>query len=380
MGVEETTGTPQSRPPEATPPSDAAGLLDHLADAGIDRLTRLAARMLAAPLAAANITDTGCVWSATQQDVDLSRMRDQPDLCDMFPHDGRRVLCDVRRHDVARCHPLVSGPPWLRFYAGAPLMMRNGAPAGVLCVFDTRPRRPSPQQLDALDDIAALMASRLELRRAVRETLAQKEDLIREVNHRVSNSLQVVSNLLTLQARSAGEVAQRSLDAAARRVSAVAYIHRRLYQGGRGGMIDFKPYVTELCEDIRRAVSADGWHHRFVVVADGAEMPTQRATAFGLILNELVTNAIKHGYPAGVPGCIVIGFHIEDGQYVLTVADDGCGLPATADPWHAKGLGMRIIRALTGQLAGTLSFHRGKGGHGTAVTVRCPAAHGGTAD
>jgi two-component sensor histidine kinase len=383
MGIKDTTGQPQTRSSEElhiSDASDAAGMLDHLARNSVDSLTRLAARVIAAPIAVADIVDGECVWFAAQQDIDLSDVPRRPDLCEIFQHDGMRVLHNVRRHSAAKCHPLVSGPPWVRFYAGVPLRLRDGASIGRLCVFDTRPRRPSQQQLNALSDIAELIVGHLELRRAARDALAQKEDLIKEINHRVSNSLQVVSNLLTLQARGAGQVARRYLGAAAGRVSAVAYIHRRLYQVDRGGMIDFKLYLNELCEDIRRSVTADEWRHDFVVEADSAEISTQRATALGLILNELVTNAIKHGYPAGVPGRIVIGFRATEGQHMLTVADDGRGLPVSVDPQHSKGLGMRIIQALTKQLAGTLAFRSGNDGRGTIVVIRCPMERSVAAD
>jgi len=375
MGTREGLGDrAESRQARSNAPrrSDIAGSLDDLVRDGIDRLTRLAARMFSVPIAAANIVDADCVWYADQPGIDLSWIPHRPDLCEIFIHDGIRVLYDVHRCVAARRHPLVIGPPGVRFYAGAPLRLRNGAHIGTLCVFDTRPRRPSPQQLEALDDIAALIAGPLELRRVARETLAHKEDLIKEINHRVSNSLQVVSNLLLLQARGSGQVARRYLDAAAGRISAVAYIHRRLYQVDRGGRIDFKLYLDELCGDIQRSVTADECHHDFVVDADSAEMSAQRATALGLILNELVTNAIKHGFPAGVAGRIVIGFHAREGQHVLTVADDGCGLPVSVDPQRSKGLGMRIIQALTMQLSGTLAFHHGDGGSGALVTIRCP--------
>jgi two-component sensor histidine kinase len=378
MGPNDTLGQPQTRPLGAVHPYDSAELLDHLSRSSIDGLTRLAARMVAAPLAAANIIDTGCFWSAAQQDLDLSRIEAHAGFCEIFCRDGMRVLYDIRHDVAARHHPLVAGPPGVRFYAGAPLRLRDGLSIGTLCIFDMRPRRLSLQQLNALDHVADLIADHLELQRAARRALAQKEDLIKEINHRVSNSLQVVSNLLMLQGRDAGQIVRRHLSAAAGRISAVAYIHRRLYQVDRDGTIDFKLYLNELCDDIERSVTADEWHHDFVIEADSAEISTQRATALGLILNELVINAIKHAYPAGVSGRIVIGFQVQDGQHVLTISDDGCGLPASVDPERSKGLGMRVIQALVRQLAGALAFHSGDDGRGTTVIIRCPAEGAGS--
>ncbi len=83
-------------------------------------------------------------------------MREQT-LCDAFLHEGVRVLCDIRRNAAALRHPIVSGPPWVRFYAGMPLVLRDGARIGALCVFDTRPRRPRLRQLDTLHECAGML-------------------------------------------------------------------------------------------------------------------------------------------------------------------------------------------------------------------------------
>lgn len=372
--------------PRASAPADDLFLL--LADHSFSRLTELAARLFGAPMAVVSVPDAKRIRFAARYGLDLPDviggvtgdvigdvMGDvtggQP-LCDALLHDGVRVLCDIRRNAAAMRLPIVCGPPWVRFYAGMPLVLHDGARVGALCVFDTRPRRPRLRQLDTLHECAGMLIDQIELRRAARASLAQKEDLIKEINHRVSNSLQVVSNLLVLQARGADDALRDRLDAAAGRVSAVAQIHRRLYQADRVGIVDFKRYLDELCADIHRSVSADEQRHEIVVEADAADISTQRATALGLILNEVVTNAVKHAYPAGASGRIVVGFRAVSGEHCLLIEDGGCGLPPGADLAAAKGLGMRIIHALAKQLGGSITFGCGEAGHGTAVTIRCP--------
>jgi len=381
MGISDRNGLDAIRPAPATSgpcgaapsaPARADDLLGLLADDSISHVTALAARLFSAPMAVVSVPDSERVRFMARHGIDLSEIAREPALCDAFLHEGARVLCDIRRNAAAQRHPIVSGPPWVRFYAGMPLVLRDGARIGVLCVFDTRPRRPRLPQLDILHELACLLIDQIELRRAARESLAQKEDLIKEINHRVSNSLQVVSNLLVLQARGADDALRRHLDAAAGRISAVAQIHRRLYQADRVSVVDFKRYLDELCADIHRSVSAQEQRHEIAIEADAVDMPTQRATVLGLILNEVVTNAVKHAYPAGASGRIVVGFRAAGGEHCLVIEDEGCGLPPGADPAASRGLGMRIIHALVKQLGGSIAFGCGRNGCGTAVIIRCP--------
>lgn len=359
-------------PPAPRVPAPADELFLLLADDSFSRLTGLAARLFGAPMAVVSVLDAERIRFAARYGLDLPDAMREQTLCDAFLHEDVRVLCDIRRNAAAMRLPIVCGPPWVRFYAGMPLVLHDGARIGALCVFDTRPRRPRLRQLDTLHECASMLIDQIELRRAALASLAQKEDLIKEINHRVSNSLQVVSNLLLLQARGADDALRGRLDAAAGRISAVAQIHRRLYQADRVGIVDFKRYLDELCADIRRSVTADEQRHEVVLEADAADISTQRATALGLILNEVVTNAVKHAYPVGSAGRIVVGFHVVSGEHCLIIEDEGRGLPPGADPTASKGLGMRIIHALAKQLGGSIAFGSGRAGHGTAVTIRCP--------
>ncbi|CAO3399055.1 sensor histidine kinase [Azospirillum palustre] len=208
--------------------------------------------------------------------------------------------------------------------------------------------------------------------------LAQKDLLMREANHRIKNSLQVVSSLLSLQGQAVGD-AQLSehLLEAGRRVQAIADIHRLLYRVDDVHFIPFHDYLTELCRDLERSARSEGGNWRLELVVEPVEVPTDHAVQLGLLANELVMNAIKHAYrpfastmvgvaagsQAGAPdrasedtNVIVVGLR-RDGETVqMIVGDRGVGLPPDFDWRRSRSLGMRLIHTLSKQLDAILSI------------------------
>lgn len=195
------------------------------------------------------------------------------------------------------------------------------------------------------------------------ETLAallkQKELLFKEVNHRVKNSLQLVSSLLQLQRLSLRDPsAAHHLDDAVARVNAIAAIHERLYRSDDVTTVDFATYLSILCKDLEQTVHAGGRAWSVQVTADDVTVPTDEALPMALIVNELVTNAIKHSSPD--PGrCRVEVRYIAGPVRSLSVADEGRGLPADFMIGPGRGsLGMDLVTALTRQLKGRLEVER----------------------
>jgi PAS domain S-box-containing protein len=204
--------------------------------------------------------------------------------------------------------------------------------------------------------------------------LQQKETLLREVNHRVKNSLQLVSSLLLLQSRTVDDTAaQAQLTEAHNRVMTIAKIHEQLYTQSRTpDRIAFGPYLHALCGSVAGTAVQARERVRVAVEADAADLPTDEAVSLALIANELLTNAFKHAFTNSGSGTITVTFRVgSDGGRTLAVADDGCGLPTGADPVNGSGLGMRLIKALAGQLGGRLDA--ADAGHGARFTVALPA-------
>ncbi|MEH6950486.1 response regulator [Nitrobacter sp. NHB1] len=177
---------------------------------------------------------------------------------------------------------------------------------------------------------------------------AEREVLLREVNHRVGNSLQIIASLLHLQANSSpDEGVKAALTNAMGRVAAVAQVHRRLYTSHDLNSVLLNQYLQALLEDLRRSAEGNRMS-RLDLKAEPVEIDPDRAVAIGIIVNELVMNAVKYAYPDG-PGPIHVELAVDGGDVELSITDDGVGLHARTDP-HSTGMGQRIVSAMAQKL------------------------------
>lgn len=177
---------------------------------------------------------------------------------------------------------------------------------------------------------------------------AERELLLREVNHRVGNSLQIIASLLHLQANSSndGDV-KAALTNAMGRVAAVAQVHRRLYTSQDLKTVMLNQYLDALLEDLRRSAEGNRMS-RLTLKADPVEIDPDRAVAIGIIVNELVMNAVKYAYPDGAGPIHVELRSCADGL-LLTISDDGVGLQVKQNP-QSTGMGERIVSAMAAKL------------------------------
>ncbi len=178
------------------------------------------------------------------------------------------------------------------------------------------------------------------------EALATRQSLLlREVNHRVANSLQLIGSLLELQARRTEDLdARDALRGAAERVEAVSLVHRRLYTSDDVSHVEMDQYLAGLVEELQRSVGAEAETCSIRLRADPARVKTDQAVALGLVVNELVTNAAKYAYPGQGGGEVRVDLRKHDGTLTLTVEDDGVGLPEGAP--QGSGLGAVIVAAM----------------------------------
>jgi two-component sensor histidine kinase len=195
---------------------------------------------------------------------------------------------------------------------------------------------------------------------------AEREVLLREVNHRVGNSLQIIASLLHLQASSARqEGVKAALTNAMGRVAAVAQVHRRLYTSADLKSVLLNQYLDSLLEDLRRSAEGNRMS-RLTLKAEPIDIDPDRAVAIGIIVNELVMNAVKYAYPDGA-GPIHVELKAEGDDLLLTVSDDGVGVNVRADP-RSTGLGRRIVSAMASKLEA--SVERDPSHAGTRLIVR----------
>lgn len=187
----------------------------------------------------------------------------------------------------------------------------------------------------------------------LRKLLGEKSMLLREVNHRVKNSLQLVSSLLLLQTMNlSDEVMRNHFRDARNRIEAIARVHNRLYQTEHFETVEFASYLGELCADLERA-SGGASACRIALTAEPADLPIDQAAPLGLIANELVTNAVKHR--GDDPAEVAVALRRDGPALVLTVTDQGPGLPPGFDLKRSKSLGLRIINGLAGQIGATVT-------------------------
>lgn len=191
---------------------------------------------------------------------------------------------------------------------------------------------------------------------AMREARDRAEALLREVNHRVGNSLQLVSSFVALQARSLSDPAAKSaLSDTQARIEAVAQVHRRLYTSEDVQTVEMQDYLSGLVDQLSHSLSAEA---RGVTVRQQCEVlsvPTDHAVSLGVIVTELVTNAVKYAYPDGAGEVRVALRRLDGEQAELCVEDDGPGFDPEAEP-KGGGLGRMILRAMAANLQSELAW------------------------
>ena len=204
--------------------------------------------------------------------------------------------------------------------------------------------------------------------RALEEAVAQKNALLHEVDHRVKNNLQLIASLILLQSRrTADEPSRQALKAVLERVTAVATVHRRLFQDDPL-RFDVADFVRDLIGDLAAAAGRDDLEIRLEL--DEVALPAASAAAFALVINELLGNALKHAFPAGRAGRIAVSLANRGATCVLTVADDGAGMGG-----RPPAFGSTIVRLLCQQLHAELDIADAQPGVRATVTIpMTPAA------
>lgn len=190
--------------------------------------------------------------------------------------------------------------------------------------------------------------------------------LLRELNHRVKNHLQMITAMLALQAaRQPDPSVRNDFEKAIQRIHTLAELHTRLYRDEGFEAIDMRAYLTDVCDGLRGSVLPES---RIELVCETApiRLTIDQAVPIGLIVSELATNAVKYAFPAGRAGKVIVKLDTDGNHATLSVADDGAGLPATAGE-ASGGIGLGMVKGLALQIGGTVDV---AGAGGTVYTLR----------
>jgi two-component sensor histidine kinase len=214
----------------------------------------------------------------------------------------------------------------------------------------------------------ALIQERMCVAAAIQTSLREKEVLLREIHHRVKNNMQVISSLFGLQIRhTENDECRQILKESQNRVRSMGLVHEKLYHSSDLSKIDLASYIQSLAVHLFHAFLVDPGQVALETDLEDVSLDINSAVPCGLIMNELISNALRHGFPNGRKGAIRIELKRgPDGTVILRVADDGIGFSKDVDFRKAEGFGLQIVNMLVGQLEATFELDRAGG---TAFTV-----------
>jgi len=227
-------------------------------------------------------------------------------------------------------------------------------------------------QPEGMYGIQVDITERKQIEAEMRASLHEKEVLLKEIHHRVKNNLQVIASMLSLQSTYLEDArTQAALRESQTRVAAMATIHEKLYQSKNLARIDFGDYIRDLTAQLLSSYTSHDRNIRLEIVAEDIWLGVNTAVPCGLILNELVANALKHAFPDGwADGRVKVQFHrVAADRVCLCVADNGVGISSDIDPQRTGTLGLQLVNTLARQIDGRLEIEKGKD---TAFRVTFP--------
>jgi two-component sensor histidine kinase len=249
---------------------------------------------------------------------------------------------------------------------------------GVLVIYLPEVREITHRETNVCEQFAHLASVILErkngedtlrlMNRQLRDSLDEKESLLKEVHHRVKNNLQLISSMLSLQASGITDRSVAELFAESRnRVRSMALVHENLYRAGNFSKIAMRNHIETLSASLTRAYGLKDDCVKLVTQVEDVLLDLDIAISVGLIINELTSNSLKHAFPDGRPGSVRVELvRYDTKRCILTVHDDGVGFPVGIDPNNCASMGLQLVHDLTEQLHGVLTCSSDQG---TTFTV-----------
>lgn len=322
------------------------GILDTEREKDFDELVEIAADICEVPVSVVNFIDSGRQWFKAEVGLGLRSTPIETSLCGHVILQGDFVeIPDTLQDERMADNPLCMSDPGFRFYAGAVLKGANGLPLGTLCVLDHKPRTLTDRQRKVLQVLSKHVMSELNLRLALKE----ERVLRREVDHRVKNSLASIGAMLSMKARrTSNETLKMELDDASTRIRSLSSLHAELHELEAGGRVDLKSLFDRVQTDLRYLIPDKA---NLSIDVQSIEASPQLANALLLIVNEFVSNSVKHGLEGG-EGNIQVLVEGDDHSWAIVCHDDGTATALDAERAMSKaGLGTRVIHSLANTLS-----------------------------
>lgn len=327
------------------------GILDTEREQAFDEIVELTAQLCDAPVSVVNFIDEGRQWFKAEVGLGVRSTPIDTSLCGHVILQGDFVeipdtLADERMAD----NPLCTGEDGFRFYAGAILRAANGLPLGTLCVLDNKPRVLSEQQRKVIRILSHQVMRELDLRQA----LEREQVLRREIDHRVKNSLASIGSLFSMKARTApDEKVRLALEDASLRIRSLSSLHAELHDLEQGQLVDLASLFQRVCQDLQQLLP-DGISLSAKVSGDQAS--PHLANSLLLIVNEFVSNSVKHGLSSG-GGSIECVIATAGEQWSIICKDNGSAGKQDAERAAASsGLGTRVISSLATSLGASIDW------------------------
>jgi two-component sensor histidine kinase len=246
---------------------------------------------------------------------------------------------------------------------------------GVICFEQTRSMKKwTFEEQDFAASTSYIISLSLEATRRedaqkqIINSLNEKNVLLREIHHRVKNNMQIISSLLSLQSSTIENQDMKDIfNESQNRVKSMSMIHEQLYQTDDLALIDFNIYINGLIKSLFQIYSLDWAPIRWEVDVEDVKLNLETAIPCGLIINELVSNSLKHAFLEGSDGQIMVKMRKEDEIITLIVADNGIGLPKDFNIEKATTLGLKLVKTLVNQLEGEMVINTD---NGTSFNIR----------
>ncbi len=342
---------------------ESYGILDTGPEESFDEVIDLVKQICDVPIALISLVDGERQWFKSRSGFHAEQTTLDMAIC------GHAILADdvleipdTREDPRTADNPICTdGREPIRFYAGAPLMTRNGYALGTLCVLDTQPRTLAPVQRKALRTMARQVMRQLDLRRALRNETILRD----EIDHRVKNSLQTVTSFIRLySARARSDEAREALQAILRRVDAIAQLHAELYRTSEFDVVRLDTYLTRVTELMRGSIDR---RVRLRTHFAPVRVDSRKAATLAMIVSEFTANANKHAFPDDREGVVTLTLEQgEDGGLHLICADDGVGDAVeslSAAGSEIASIGMRLMESAAEQIGGQLTVNAGPAGY-----------------